>query len=103
MEVSFNADQVFGTDVCTSENDDWLNIYANYDLERGCVCDTLEVFLQCSNGDEEAFKYRLSVEEQTLLFPKMNTYCQEHWGQSLEECSADYLAEQSQELPEMQM
>ena len=33
----------------------------------------------------------------------MNTYCQEHWGRSLEECNADYLAEQSQELPEMQM
>ena len=40
MEVSFNADQVFGTDVCTSENDDWLNIYANYDLDARRVCDT---------------------------------------------------------------
>lgn len=103
MEVSFNADQVFGTDVCTSENDDWLNIYANYDLDARRVCDTLEVYLQRGNGDEEAFKYRLSPEEQALLLPKMNTYCQEHWGQSLEECSVDYLAEQSQELPEMQM
>lgn len=103
MEVSFNADQVFGTDVCTSENDDWLNIYANYDLDARRVCDTLEVYLQRGNGDEEAFKYRLSAEEQALLLPKMNTYCQEHWGQSLEECNADYLAEQSQELPEMQM
>ena len=103
MEVSFNADEVFGTDVCTSENDDWLNIYANYDLDARRVCDTLEVYLQRGNGDEEAFKYRLSAEEQALLLPKMNTYCQEHWGQSLEECNADYLAEQSQELPEMQM
>ena len=103
MEVSFNADEVFGTDVCTSENDDWLNIYANYDLDARRVCDTLEVYLQRGNGDEEAFKYRLSAEEQALLLPKMNTYCQEHWGQSLEECSADYLAEQSKELPEMQM
>ena len=103
MEVSFNADQVFGTDVCTSENDDWLNIYANYDLEARRVCDTLELYLQRGNGDEEAFKYRLSAEEQALLLPKMNTYCQEHWGQSLEECCADYLAEQSKELPEMQM
>ena len=103
MEVSFNADQVFGTDVCTSENDDWLNICANYDLDARRVCDTLEVYLQRGNGDEEAFKYRLSAEEQALLLPKMNTYCQEHWGQSLEECNADYLAEQSQELPEMQM
>lgn len=89
--------------VCTTENDDWLNIYANYDLERGCVCDTLEVFLQCSNGDELDFKYRLSPEEQALFIPKMNTYCQEHWGQSLEECCADYLTEQSPASPEMQM
>ena len=103
MEVSFNADEVFGTNVCTTENDDWLNIYANYDLERGCVCDTLEVFLQCSNGDELDFKYRLSPEEQALFIPKMNTYCQEHWGQSLEECCTDYLAEQSPASPEMQM
>ena len=103
MEVSFNADEVFGTDVCTSENDDWLNIYANYDLEARRVCDTLEVYLQRGNGDEEAFKYRLSPEEQALLLLKMNAYCQEHWSQTLEECSADYLAEQNQELPEMQM
>lgn len=103
MEVSFNADEVFGTNVCTAENDDWLNIYANYDLDRACVCDTLEVFLQCGNGDELDFKYRLSPEEQALFLPKMNTYCQEHWGQSLEECCADYLAEQSPASPEMQM
>ena len=103
MEVSFHADEVFGTNVCTTENDDWLNIYANYDLDRGCVCDTLEVFLQCGNGDELDFKYQLSPEEQALFIPKMNTYCQEHWGQSLEECCADYLTEQSPASPEMQM
>ena len=103
MEVSFNADEVFGTDVCTSENDDWLNIYANYDLEARRVCDTLELYLQRGNGDEEAFKYRLSAEEQALLLPKMDSYCQAHLGQTLEECCADYLAEQSQESPEMQM
>ena len=38
MEVSSFADQVFGTNVCTTENDDWLNIYASYDLDHGCVC-----------------------------------------------------------------
>ena len=81
MEVSFHADEVFGTNVCTTENDDWLNIYANYDLDARRVCDTLEVYLQRGNGDEEAFKYRLSAEEQALLLPRMNTYCQEYWGQ----------------------
>ena len=103
MEVSFHAGEVFGTNVCTTENDDWLNIYANYDLDARRVCDTLEVYLQRGNGDEEAFKYRLSAEEQALLLPRMNTYCQEYWGQSLEECSANYLSEQSPASPEMQM
>ena len=103
MEVCFDADQMFGTNVCTTENDDWLNIYANYDLEARRVCDTLEMYLQRGNGDEEAFKYRLSAEEQALLLPKMDAYCQARLGQTLEECCADYLAEQSQESPEMQM
>ena len=103
MEVCFDADQMFGTNVCTTENDDWLNIYANYDLEARRVCDTLEMYLQRGNGDEEAFKYRLSAEEQALLLPKMDAYCQTRLGQTLEECCADYLSEQSQESPEMQM
>ena len=96
MEVSFNADEVFGTDVCTSENDDWLNIYANYDLEARRVCDTLELYLQRGNGDEEAFKYRLSEAECALLLPKMEEYCHHHWGQGLAGCCAQYEAEKMQ-------
>ena len=42
-------------------------------------------------------------EEQALLLPKMDAYCQTRLGQTLEECCADYLSEQSQESPEMQM
>ena len=93
MEVSFDADKVFGTNVCTTENDDWLNIYANYDMDEQTVCDSLDVYLVLANGDEQAFKYRLSPEEQALLLPKMEEYCQQQWGQSLEQCCADFLAE----------
>lgn len=93
MEVSFDADKVFGTNVCTTENDDWLNIYANYDMDEQAVCDTLDVYLVLANGDEQAFKYRLSPEEQALLLPKMKEYCQQQWGQSLEQCCADFLSE----------
>lgn len=93
MEVSFDADKVFGTNVCTTENDDWLNIYANYDMDEQTVCDSLDVYLVLANGDEQAFKYRLSPEEQALLLPKMKEYCQQQWGQSLEQCCADFLSE----------
>ena len=79
MEVSFDADKVFGTNVCTTENDDWLNIYANYDMDEQAVCDTLDVYLVLANGDEQAFKYR-----------------QQQWGQGLEQCCQQYLSEQPQ-------
>ncbi|ERI61696.1 hypothetical protein HMPREF0239_05148, partial [Clostridium sp. ATCC BAA-442] len=32
MPVTFDPDAVFGTRVATAENDDWLNVYAAYDL-----------------------------------------------------------------------
>ena len=32
MPVTFDPDAVFGTHVATAENDDWLNVYAAYDL-----------------------------------------------------------------------
>lgn len=100
MEVNFDADKIFGTNVCTTENDDWLNIYANYDMDEQSVCDTLDVYLVLANGDEQALKYCLSPEEQAILLPKMEEYCQQQWGQSLEQCCADYLSElqQGQEL-----
>lgn len=103
MDVVFDADKLFGTHTQDYDNYDWFNIYANYDLEARRVCDTLEVYLQHDAGGEEEFKYRLTDEEKALLLPKMEDYCQEHWGQSLEDCCADYLAEQDQTPQGMQM
>lgn len=103
MDVTFDADAVFGTQVCASENDDYLNIYANYDLERGCVCDTLEVYLVRGDGSEQDYKYRLSEEEQALLLPKMEEYCKQQFGCGFDELRSQYLSEQtgSQQSPQM--
>ena len=103
MEVIFDADKVFGTNVCTTENDDYLNIYAYYDMERDCVADDLEVYLVRGDGTEQDYKYRLTDVEKALLLPKMEEYCQQHWSQTLEQCCADYHEEQKQTSPEMQM
>ena len=37
MQAEFDVDAVFGTHVLTDENDDWLNIYANYDTQEDRV------------------------------------------------------------------
>ena len=35
MDTFFNVDEVFGTHVETVENNDWINVYANYDIGPG--------------------------------------------------------------------
>ena len=96
MDVVFDADEVFGTNVCSTANDDWVNVYANFDLEARRVCDTLEVYLTRGDGSEQAFQYILSDEEKALLLPKMDAYCQEQFGHGLDECCAQYLEETAQ-------
>ena len=53
IDMSFDADAVFGTHVCTTENDDYLNVYAGYDLETGQVRDTLTVLLIQNDNEME--------------------------------------------------
>ena len=83
METNFDVDAVFGTHVCTGENDDTLNVYANYDMASGQVCDELEVDLHRADGREEPVEYRLNAVEKATLLRKMDAYCQGQTGQTL--------------------
>ena len=93
LKVDFDVDAVFGTHVCTAENDDTLNVYADYDMSTGQVCDTLEVDLHWADGREEFLDYRLNAVEKAVLLRKMEAYCQEQTGQSLADYSAQRMAE----------
>ena len=92
VQTEFDVDAVFGTFVCTDKNDDWLNIYANYDIAEDRPCDTLELTLCKGDGSEESWSYRLNAAEQDVLLRKMEEYCQQQTGMSLR----DY-AQQSEE------
>ena len=93
METGFDVDAVFGTHVCTGENDDTLNVYANYDMASGQVCDELEVDLHRADGREESVPYTLNAAEKEVLLRKMDAYCQEQTGQTLVDYSAQWMAE----------
>ena len=95
VRTEFDVDAAFGTFVCTDKNDDWLNIYANYDMEKNRPCDTLELNLCKANGTEETWSYRLNAAERDVLARKMDVFCQEQTGMSLR----DY-AQQFREEPE---
>ena len=93
MESFDGLDDVFGTHVCTEENDDYVNVYADYDLNSGTLDDTLLVVLHRGDGTDEQHEYPLSPREQALLFQKMEAYCLERTGMGFEDHRERYLAE----------
>ena len=97
VQTEFDVDAAFGTFVLTDENDDWLNVYANYNIAQGKPCDTLELTLCKGDGSEESWSYQLNAAEQDVLLRKMEEYCQQQTGMSLH----DY-AQQFREEPEQQ-
>ena len=102
LQADFDVDAAFGTFVCTDQNDDWLNIYANYDIEKGRPCDTLELNLCKGDGTEENWSYHLNAAEQEVLARKMEAFYQQQTGTSLHEY-ARQLRESGSQTPEMQM
>ena len=97
VQTEFDVDAAFGTFVLTDENDDWLNVYANYDIAEDRPCDTLELTLCKGDGSEESWSYPLNAAEQDVLLRKMEEYCQQQTGMSLH----DY-AQRFREEPEQQ-
>ena len=99
VPVTFDPDAVFGTNVATDANDDYLNVYADFDLDVGEVCDALTVIQVCGDGSEETYRYPLTEEERSTLRSKMNDYCMEQAGMSLDDYRAQYLEEDLQSAP----
>lgn len=94
MDVIFDPDAVFGTHVATSENGDWLNVYANYDMEKKQVCGELDLMLHRDNGQDQELHYTLDDAEKAILLAKMDAYCMERDGVTLEQLRAQMLEEQ---------
>lgn len=102
VDADFDVDAAFGTFVLTDKNDDWLNIYANYDIAEDRPCDTLELTLCKGDGAEESWSYPLNAAEQEVLMRKMEKFCQQQTGMSLREYTQQLHEEQAQ-TSEMQM
>lgn len=103
VPVTFEPDVVFGTDVTSTANDDYLNVYADFDLDTGEVCDALTVIHVRGDGSEEAYRYPLDEEERAVLRAKMDTYCMEQTGTHLDEYRAQHLAEMDSPVQEQTM
>ena len=99
----FNVDEVFGTFVETDENDHALNIYANYDMQRQQVCDTLEITLYGSGIEDQSLTYHLNAAEKEVLREKMEAYCMQREHMPLNQLCQEILQEQDAPTQEMQL
>ncbi|SCI50333.1 Uncharacterised protein [uncultured Blautia sp.] len=88
MPVMFDPDAVFGTDVTSVENDDYLNVYAEYDLRTGSRGD----------GSNSDCTYPLNEDECGWLLRKMDAYCQ----QEMEMPLADVRKQWQEEMRQVQ-
>ena len=77
VNCNFDVDEVFGTHVCTDANDDWLNVYAEYDIASAQVDKHLVLNLCQGDGHETTMVYLLSPEEREMLHHKMEEYCEQ--------------------------
>ena len=98
-----DVDQVFGTHVETTENGDWINVYANYDMRTRHVCGVLDVVLHREDGSDEFYIYKLDEEERMVVLSKMEDYCVQRTGQTLGELCEMYLEPPDHPVMEMRM
>lgn len=103
VPVTFDPDAVFGTEVTSTANDDYLNVYADFDLDTGEVCDALTVIYVYGDGSEEAYRYPLDKEERAVLRAKMDAYCMEQTGMHLDEYRDQHLTEMDGSAQEQTM
>lgn len=93
IPVTFNCDAVFGTDVCSLDNDDYLNIYVDYDMLTGEVGNHLDISLNRADGRIDELSYPLDEAERSALLPKMDAYCRHETGKGIAEYAKEVMGE----------
>lgn len=96
IPVTFNCDAVFGTDVCSLDNDDYLNIYVDYDMVTGAVAAHLDISLNRADGGIDELSYPLDDAERIALLPKMDSYCRHETGKGIAEYAKEVMGEPEQ-------
>ena len=84
MELHCDARSSFGS-LGGIAPEDYLNVYANYNVSERQVDDTIDIMICRSVGANEAAVYKLSETEREIVLEKMDEYCQEREGMTLDE------------------
>lgn len=99
IPICFEPVEIFGEKMRMDDGDGFINVYANYDLDKGCVCDTLEIVKVVYDEKESDYCYLLSDEEKAIIQKKMEQY--HYANDTLQTIRKEYLAEKSSVLAQL--
>ena len=69
---------------------EYADCYANFNMETGCVCDTLTIIVTRSDDSKAECAYWLNPAEKAIIRAKMDAWCREQTGRSLAVCCHHY-------------
>lgn len=74
MSVYFDPIEIFGEKMRLEDGEGYINVYADYDMDNRCVCDSLEIVKIKYDDKEMIYYYLLSDEEKAAIQQKMDQY-----------------------------
>lgn len=74
MSVYFDPIEIFGEKMRLEDGEGYINVYADYDMDNRCVCDSLEIVKIKYDDKEMIYYYLLSDEEKAAIQQKMEQY-----------------------------
>lgn len=88
IPVNFDVDKVFGLDVCSSDNGDYINLYLNwYPNFHKAPEERFELMVvYCNNsipGDDLDLDVKLSRHQRTMISRRLNKEFKEKYGKTL--------------------
>ena len=90
MNVWAGIDELLGPLAEEESGFEYADCYANFNMETGCVCDTLTIIVTRSDDTKAECAYWLNPAEKAILREKMDAWCREETGRSLAVCSRHY-------------
>ena len=76
LQITFNPVEVFGEFTPPYKGDtlDFINVYANYNVEKESAADYLEITCVWNSGEETDYRRKLSDTEKKIFTKKMKAY-----------------------------
>ena len=90
MNIWAGIDELLGPLAEEASGFEYADCYANFNMETGCVCDTLTIIVTRSDDSKAECAYWLNPAEKAILRGKMDAWCMEETGRSLAVCSRHY-------------